>query len=368
MGEFVSVCSGAGVGTLPADQVDSILYNVPQAIDKATSIIEVKSLIDRARPRILFQDSGGFELHQALVKGETVTFDPDLPVMMNGFLNLTPRHLITAAKIFAPNIMISLDNPIPKIENATPAAKEIKFLDHHGFNLRWAKETSRLRKIYCPEIELLIPVQCYSLDQLNRFLDDFGDTQCDGFSIPVRNHSRFEIAVFMLKLHQAGCRMVHILGTFTFRVIAIAAYFARNYFDCVSLDCTLWRSDAELSQYYWPVDLRTVRLLDKYSIDESVVNICRCPWCKNKTFTIIKNMPYAERSGFLRRHNYWVIEESMRECYANSATALSLRNFLMEHSGRKNEIKQIYNFLSMLEHLKDEKPDVAIELLNKAFC
>ena len=41
MGEFVSVCSGAGVGTLPADQVDAITYNVPQAIDKATLIVEV---------------------------------------------------------------------------------------------------------------------------------------------------------------------------------------------------------------------------------------------------------------------------------------------------------------------------------------
>ncbi len=368
MGEFINVCSGAGFETLPANQVDAILYNVPQAIENKTSIANTHALIDEAKPKILFQDSGGFQLHQALVKGEKITFDPTKDVMEHKILNLTPHHLITAAKIFAPHIMISLDNPIPKIENATPAAKAIKFLEHHGFNLRWAKDTSRLRSKYCPDTKLFVPVQCYSVDQLNHFLDDFGDTPCDGFSIPVRNHDPVEIAIFMLRLHQTGCRMVHILGTFTFRMIALASYFARNFFDFVSIDCTLWRSDAELSKYYWPVDLRSVRLLDEYSIDESVENICRCPWCQKKTFTMIKNMPYAEKSGFLRRHNYWVIEESMRECYTHAETAFSLKNFLSQHSGRKEEIKNIHNFLSMFEHLKGEKPETVIELLDKAFC
>jgi len=262
MKEFINVCSGAGVGTLPADQVDAILYNVPQAIDKTMSIIDIKTLIDEAKPRILFQDSGGFQLHQALVKGEKVTFNPTKDVMNNKILNLTPEHLIKAAKIFHPHIMISLDNPIPRIKHATPADQEIKFLEYHGYNLRWAKESSRLRNKHCPEIELFVPVQCYTLNQLNYFLEDFGDTPCDGFSIPVRNHEPTEIAVFMLQLYHSGCRKVHILGTFTFRVIALAAYFCRHYFDFVSLDCTLWRSDAELSKYYWPLDLRPAELVN----------------------------------------------------------------------------------------------------------
>ena len=368
MGTFINVCSGAGVGTLPSSQVDSILYNVPQAIENETSINNTQRLINEAKPRILFQDSGGFQLHQTLATGGSVTFDPHKGVMNNKILNLTPQHLISAAKIFNPHIMISLDNPIPKIKNATHADMEIKFLEHHGFNLRWAKETSRLRSKYCPEIELFVPVQCYNINQLNYFLEDFGDTPCDGFSIPVRNHESVEIAIFMLKLHQHGCKKVHILGTFTFQVISFAAYFARHYFDFLSLDCTLWRSDAELSKYYWPLDLRAVRLKDEYSIDESVENPCQCPWCKGKTFMQIKNVPYADQSGFLRRHNYWVIEQAMREFYNHAETALSLKTFLSNNSGRTKEIDQVYNFLSMLEYLKDEKPDTLIELLNKAFC
>jgi tRNA-guanine family transglycosylase len=368
MGEFVNVGSGAGVGTLPANQMDAILYNVPQSIDSPTSILNTRKLIDEAKPRILFQDSGGFQLHEALVKGDKVTFDPTNDVMKDGILNLTPNHLIAAAMIFNPDIMMGLDNPIPEIKNATHADKQIKFWEYHGYNLRWAKESSRLRGKYCPEIELFIPVQCYTLQQLNYFLEDFGDTPCDGFSIPQRNHEPQEIAVFMLKLYHSGCRKVHILGSFALRVIALAAYFARNYFDFVSLDCTLWRSDAEYSKYYLPLDLRSVILKDNFSIDESVENTCPCPWCRDKTFLKIKNMPYPERHGFLRRHNYWAIEQAMREFYDHAETALSLKTFLSEHCGRKKEIQEIYNFLNMLEHLKDEKPETAIDLMNNAFC
>lgn len=368
MGEFINVCSGAGVGTLPANQVESILYNVPLAIKNKNSIIDTQHLIDEAKPRILFQDSGGFQLHETLAAGGSVTFDPHKGVDNNGILNLTPQHLIAAAKIFNPHIMISLDNPIPEIKNATHADKQIKFLEYHGYNLRWAKESSRLRGKHCPEIELFVPVQCYTLQQLNYFLEDFGDTLCDGFSIPQRNHEPAEIAVFMLRLYHSGCRKVHILGTFKLRVIALAAYFARNYFDFVSLDCTLWRSDAELSKYYWPLDLRPVRLKDEYSIDEKVEIPCQCPWCEEKTFTKIKNMPYTEQTGLLRRHNYWIIEQAMREFYNHAETALSLKTFLSEHSDRKKEIKEIFNFLNMLEQLKGEKPETEIDLLNKAFC
>ena len=364
----LNVCSGAGVGTLPANQHDAILYNVPLAMESKTSIINTHKLIKSAKAIILFQDSGGFQLHEELAAGKTVTFDVDKEVRENGILNLTPEHLIKAAKEFKPDAMVSLDNPIPKITNPTAAMQDINFLEHHGFNLRWAKETSRLRSKHCPEIKLFVPVQCYRLSHLDQFLEDFGDTPCDGFSIPVRNHSPFAIAVFMFKLYHSGCRKIHILGTFTFRTISLASYFARHYFDFVSLDCTLWRSDADLSKYYWPLDLRSLQLKNHYSIDESVKNECQCPWCKGKTFTMIKNLPFAEQSGLLRRHNYWTIGQCMIEFYNHADTALSLKTFLSEHSGRKKEIKQIYNYLNMLEQLKDEKPETAIELLNKAFC
>lgn len=368
MGHPINVCSGAGVGTLPANQHDAILYNVPLAMESKTSIINTHKLIKSAKAEIPFQDSGGFQLHEELAAGKTVTFDVDKDVRENGILNLTPEHLIKAAKEFNPAIMISLDNPIPEIKKPTAAMQDIKFLEYHGFNLRWAKETSKLRGKHCPEIKLLVPVQCYRLSHLYQFLEDFGDTECDGFSIPVRNHSPFDIAVFMLKLYHSGCRKIHILGTFTYRTIALASYFSMHYFDFVSLDCTLWRSDAELSKYYWPLDLRTFRLKENDFIDESVENECQCPWCKGKTFTKIKNMPHAERSGLLRRHNFWTIGQCMTEFYNHAETALSLKNFLSEHSGRKEEIKEIFNFLNMLEHLKDEKPDKMVELLNEAFC
>ena len=60
----------------------------------------------------------------------------------------------------------------------------------------------------------------------------------DGISMPIRNMSIFELAVFLVILYQRGVTRIHLLGTSRFSVIALCAYAARNMFDWVSLDST----------------------------------------------------------------------------------------------------------------------------------
>ena len=178
-------------------------------------------------------------------KNKKVICDKNKPINCLGKdgLNLTPQHVVKAAQKINPDIMISLDFPIFTLSDQ--GEQEFEFRKKLGCNSSWAKETAELRQIYCPSINLFVPVQCYTLKQFDMFYDYIKDINFDGFSMPVRNMDLKEIALFLIKFYQMGIRKVHLLGTFSFFTIALAAYMARHLFDWISLDATtgvFWHS------------------------------------------------------------------------------------------------------------------------------
>lgn len=369
MGLLINSCSGASdVLGLPSFDLMSLLYNVPDAAESPAAVEKTKVLIENANPRVLIQDSGGFQLYMAETKGKPFMYDKSKPVRYNGVLNLTPEAVVTSAEIFAPHIVVSLDRPIPEKRGIDPLKRHLVFLQHHGFNLRCAKEISGLMQEKGLTSDFFVAVQCYTLEEVDMLFDDLGNTKYDGVCLPKRNHDPIEMALFFLKFYQRSVCKVHILGSTTFSRIAIAAYFAKHFMNFISMDTTNWRSDAELSKWYTPYDLRPIRLMADDVIDERIENTCSCPWCRGRSLTDIKNLVYGEQSSHLGKHNYWVVEQAMKEFQAHAATAKSLADFLMEKTSRKKEIADIYRCLSNIEIEKESLTNNSVSELHKYLC
>jgi hypothetical protein len=64
-----------------------------------------------------------------------------------------------------------------------------------------------------------------------------------------------------------------------------------------------------------------------------------------------------------------VVEQAMAEFMKNADTAASLAQFLEGRTGRRQEVRSIYNILSRIESLKTAalRPDVLEAMFNK-FC
>jgi hypothetical protein len=75
-----------------------------------------------------------------------------------------------------------------------------------------------------------------------------------------------------------------------------------------------------------------------------------------------------EKTGFLRRHNYWVIEECMRDCFDHAETPETLRDHLLRHSARFDDISAIYRCLSKIRIVKDSSSARSIKLLHEHLC
>lgn len=372
-GILINSCSGAGIDSLPSSSLTSLLYNVPGAIESEKTIRETKELIEASNAKIIIQDSGGFQVYVRRRDGQPCVYVEDEAVYYKNALNLTPKNVIKSAEIFHPHIMMSIDNPIP--EEKDPAKRHLVFLEHHGFNVRLTKEIAHLKKERGVASELFVPVQAYTLEECDMFLEDLGDTEYDGLSLPKRNHDPIEMAVFFLKFYHAGVRKAHLLGSTTFSRVAILAYFAHHFMDFISMDTTTWRTDGELSKWYIPFNFRDIRLLSDDRIDERLQNECECPWCRGKSLTQIKNMAYSGQSNLLARHNYWCVEQAMREFQKNAASAKDLAEFLLQktpkdfyEATRRKEIMEIYRCLSNIELIKDSLSNDSIRDLHEYLC
>jgi len=282
-----------------------------------------------------------------------MTFDPNLPLMRSDkTINVSPKHVVETACRLQPDMMTSLDYPIRKISDR--GAQEHEFLRKLGFNMKWAIETAYLRKRYCPNIQLFIPVQCYDLDQFHLFHNSIQHLSFDGLSMPLRNLELKEIALFLLRFHQSGVKKVHLLGSTSFFVMALAAYFARHFFEWVSLDATSWRLTAEYKGYLNPNDLSWEYIGDDVLIDEKIPMMCQCPFCENRTFTFIKNLPYMDKVALLRSHNFWVTEKAAKDLYANAGDLVNFERFLRIRSPNITEIEDLIKCLSLIDGFKNE--------------
>ena len=352
MGEIVGLCAGTNTTILPANKVTGILVNVPHNGINDKAIADTNLMFDYAGCKYRFLDTGGWQNSQAEKNGTEIRYDVSKPLeCTKTVLNLTLQHVINVMVNMNITIANALDFPIKAKGN--DGENEYEFMKKLGFNMLWARESLELRNKYCPDVELFLPIQCYNLEQLEKFLGVLGDSEFDGYSIPPRNFSTKELVLFLLQFKKLGIKKVHLLGTTEFFTIALAAYMARHHFDFVSLDATTWREAAQHGQFLNQHDLTNEKIYNVF-IDEDIQNDCPCPFCKGETFTSIKELPQTDRINHLRCHNFWVIEKAIKDLYDNSVTIMSLEKFLKRKSSDLRKIKELVDTLSLMEFYMNE--------------
>jgi queuine/archaeosine tRNA-ribosyltransferase len=352
MGQFVNFCAGTNMNVLPAKQVDAMLINVPDNGSSERVIEYTLKMMKSAKVKFSMLDSGGFQLLKAEINSKKITFDDSKPVInTESEINLAPKHDIIAAAKLKPHIAVGLDFPIRNITD--PDEREFEFMRKLGFNVRWAIESAKLRKMHCPEVKFYLPIQCYNLSHLDLFLKLIGDIDFDGVSMPIRNLSTNKIALFMLRFYQLGIKRVHLLGTSKFFAIALSAYMAKNLFDFVSFDATTWEKRARYEDYLNPLDLSSDKIPSNIMINEKISINCGCPFCRGKTFTNIKNLPYPDKIAFLRSHNWWVTEKATRDLYKNCGDLVQFEKFLKIRCQNTEKIEELCSILSLIDVLKD---------------
>lgn len=365
MGRLVIFCAGASIDVLPAKKVRNVLVNVLTNGINERAIRDTLSMFAYAGTENRFLDSGGYQIYEAEEQKKEMPFDPNSPLAnSNDRINISPNHVIEIASRLSPHMMTALDFPIRTLNDK--AEREQEFLRKLGFNIKWAVDASMLRGRHCPQVQLFLPVQCYSLDQFELFKRSIGDISYDGLSMPLRNLEVPEIALFLLRFHQLGVKKVHLLGSTSFFVMALSAFFARHFFEWFSLDATTWRFVAEHKGYLNPNDLSWENIGDEVLVDENIPMICQCPFCENMTFTFIKNLPYANKVAFLRSHNFHVIEKAGEDLYENASDLLRLERFLRRCSPRVKDVDDLIRCLSIIDIYRKEDINVLKRFLRVA--
>ena len=215
MGELVNFCAGTNAGILPAKKTKSILVNVPYDGIDDSAINATNRMFDYAESEHRFLDTGGYQYSVAEKEGKKILCDPSKPVECSPeVLNLTVEHAIYAMANMNITMANALDFPIK--EKGTPGENDFEFLKKLGCNLAWGIRSLEFRNENCPDVELFLPVQCYDLEQFDYFLKLLGSVKFDGYSIPPRNYSIAELALFLVKFYQLDMKKVHLLGTSKF--------------------------------------------------------------------------------------------------------------------------------------------------------
>lgn len=357
MGSLTIFCAGADLKTLPARPIDALLLNTLDHGSTPSKIAAAKRLRQAAMPKQFIHDSSGFQLNQGQLNDKRITNDPDSPMKNSSKeINLAPKHVMEVAAILNPDIVVGLDFPILKLKTA--AEKDAEFALKQKYNVPWAYDSAAWHKELCPHAKFFLPIQCYTIDQLDLFLSRVDGIVYDGVSMPIRALSLGEIALFMVRFYQRGVTRVHLLGTFSYRVIALCAFMAHRFFDWVSLDATSWRIAAEKGEFFNPLDLSRESLAPTVAIDSAVVNACPCPFCRGMSFRQIQRLPKREKVDHLRKHNWAVLDQVSRDLYVNASDTVRLERFLRAHCKRQELVDEIIETLSLVESLKNEDIEV----------
>jgi tRNA-guanine family transglycosylase len=352
MGRLVNFCAGAELHILPVRHVDALLINVPDNGCSESAIKSTKRMLAAAKSRIVMLDSGGYQRHRAEKDSKIISIDETKPVIRNEReINLTPLHVMRAAAILKPDIVVGLDFPIRTISELSE--QRFEFMSKAGFNALETIECYNLRKVLCPDVQFFLPVQCYDLNQFDQVINLISDVEYDGVSMPIRNLSINKIILFMVRFYQMGIHQVHILGSSKLQLIAVTAYMARHLFDWVSFDATTWNEYAKNGLYMNPYNLSQEHIAQNVIIDENIPMDCQCPFCNGKTFTFIKNLPKTDLTAFLRSHNWWVTEKATQDLYANSGNVIELERCLRARGVATKDIDDLCAGLSRTHSLKD---------------
>ena len=359
MGTFVNFCAGVNLEVMPGRSVEGILVNAAQGGTSGTILRGTIDLLQSSGAIYKACDSGGFQVLEAERGGKEISFDSTRPLMCSKTgINITPWHVVNVFRAISRKVGldmgVALDFPIQKVSSLEDQEKE--FLRKLGYNAAWAIQTAELRKKICPEVPLFIPIQCFDLQQFDLFLKFISGIEFDGFSMPLRNLGMKEIASFLARFHDLGVRKVHLLGTTAFKTIALASYMARHFFEWVSVDATTWRLSSEHSVYLNPHDLSPEGLNKDVQVHDNIQNDCPCPFCRGKSFGHIKNMPFTERTHFLRCHNFWVTDNACKEAYQNGGNLIDLEKFLRLKSSKPYMIDEVLDAIAWFHLLMESNP------------
>jgi queuine/archaeosine tRNA-ribosyltransferase len=357
MGTFVNFCAGVNLEVMPGKSVEGILVNAAQG-GPSNALPGTIELLDSCGASYRACDSGGYQLLKAEIGGKEISFDSGRPLECSKTgINITPWHVVNVFRAISGKVGldmgVALDFPIKKVSSLEDQEKE--FLRKLGYNAAWAIQTAESRKKICPEVPLFIPIQCFDLQQFDLFLKLISGIEFDGFSMPLRNLGMMEIASFLARFHDLGVRKVHLLGTTAFKTIALAAYMARHFFEWVSVDATTWRLSSEVSLYLNPHDLSPEGLNKDVQVHDQIQNDCPCPFCRGKSFGHIKNMPFTERTHFLRCHNFWVTDRACKEAYRNCENILSFERFLKAKASKPTVVSEIMDSIALFHLLVEPK-------------
>jgi len=358
VGIFVNYCAGVSLDIAPAPTVHAILVNVLQYAFSDIAIRHTHNMFSCLHAQYTMSDSGGYQNLKMELGNGTINCDRTRPIVCNkSEINISPEHVIEANMKLQPQIMTSLDIPVPKISD--PYLQYRHFHQKLGSNLVWMRETALLREKYCPEIELFIPIQCYTLKQFTDYIEKpLMELKFDGVSLPTRNLESGGITFFLLKFYQMGIRKVHLLSVSSLTGLALAAYFARHIFDWCSVDATTWRLTADKLIYMDPLDLHSIGVGRNASFREGERPVCDCPWCSGSgyTFTGIKNIPQTDRISLLRSHNYYVVQKAGQEFYDNSTDLITLERCLKRRVStptRSRKVDRLIKALSIATYMRD---------------
>ena len=318
-----------------------------------------------AKPKYVMLDSSGYQLHVAENKGKRITFDSRLPLKHSKQeINLTPKHVMDAASFIRPDIVVGLDFPIRKVK--TNAEKEAEFAKKLDYNVRWAFESVAEWKERCPEAQFFLPIQCYNLSQLDLFLGKTGGLDFDGVSMPIRELKIQDVALFLVSFYQRGIRQVHLLGTFSFPVIALCAYMAHHLFDWVSLDATTWRMAADKGEFLDQCNLSRVKLQPSVNIPPDAKNHCPCSFCSGKNFAVIQGLERKKKTRLLREHNWWAVNKVFSDLERNCADIVELEKFMLPRcrtSQMRKKVAGLIKTLSLVDIFKDSDIGILKNLL-----
>lgn len=365
MGKLINFCAGADIKAMPNQNVHALLLNV---LDHGSDDRKMRLSMEMQRmagSKYVMLDSSGFQLLMGEEKGKKLVFNSDLPMKHSGKeINLTPKHVMEAASFIRPDIVVGLDFPIRKMD--TDAEKEAEFEYKLKYNVRWAFESVAEWKERCLGAQFFLPIQCYNLSQLDRFLGMTGGLEYDGVSMPIRSLKIHEVALFLVNFYQRGIRQVHLLGTFSFPVIALCAYMARHLFDWVSLDATTWRMAADKGEFLDPRNLSRVKLQPKINIPHDAQNNCPCPFCNGQNFAAIQGLERKKKIRLLREHNWWAVNKVFSNLERNCADIVKLEKFMLPKCRTAHMVKTeagLIKTLSLVDIFKDSDISILKNLL-----
>lgn len=374
--------TGAGPEDLPSNNnLMGLLLNAADSGKSRKALQDALALVNYVRsgnPDVcVILDSGGYELYKALERSAKCIFDRNRPIYLRDIFNITPAHIIKVAMHLRPDIIITLDRPVPKTGDR--AEGQFLWMQAHGYNVLNAIETVGLcHKHLAPlKPKVLVPIQTYDPTQFDVFVDDVGAIikKIDGFSLPFRNLNPTRLSLFLLKIYRLDMnKLVHILGIGSFGMLAVAAFAARNWFEMVTCDSTSWRKFANVECYLRPCDLRSIRLSEDMRIPESILSApleCGCSWCAYyRNLSEVRILPYRDKTTFLAAHNFAAIDQFCKDVFAHADSPRELNRYLLARTkgARAGVIEEVYSCTSKLDLIKDGISHQGINSLWRLMC